>query len=209
MTLFQNEGGQLGWSSEHLPKTTEHDWQRNSADPRGVGVISRLSCGSKWINRDHWGWKLTGSPREDPGELFALETLLTSLSCSPRGLACIFLSLSAIRRYQDKVCKIRGAGLISSRQLFSELHAEGNVGVSSHPHRSTLEPGSGHSFTPGHCWGGLILKSANTGIPCQSEQGGPGSLHTSPYNVKYWRFLVQIMPQDKPHTENCLHLQGV
>lgn len=45
--------------------------------------------------------------------------------------------------------------------------------------------------------GGLILKTANTDIHySQSEQGGTGSLHVSPYNVKYSSFLMQIMSQE-------------
>lgn len=54
------------------------------------------------------------------------------------------------------------------------------------------------------------MKAASTNIHyCQSEQGGPGSFHASPYNVKYSSFLRQIMPQDKPQTENYSHFQGV
>lgn len=183
----------------------------NSADPKGFWVIWKLSCGSKWINRDCWGWKLTASPGEDPGELFDLKTLLTSLSVgSPRGLACIFLLPSAVWRYQDKVCKVRKAGLIPSRQLFSALHAEANRECLLTPRDPHWNLGQGINLHQGIAGGGLILKGASTNIHyCQSEQGGPGSFHASPYNFKYSSFLRQIMPQDKPQIENCSHFQRV
>lgn len=183
----------------------------NSADPKGFWVIWKLSCGSKWINRDYWGWKLTASPREDPGELFDLETLLTSLSSILQGVWCAFSYHP--QQYEDIKTRFVKSGKVvwfllgSCSQSCMLREMWGWLLTPTDPHWNL---GQAINLHQGIAGGGLILKNANTDIHyCQSEHGSPGSLHPTPYDVKYSSFLTQIMPQDKPQTENCSHLQGV